>query len=289
MALYLLYEKLFRCKIKYIMLIKTYTKTVMKRKNQNSGFFPKEKKFGLFKCDKCSIEFEVENNLLRKITTKHHFCSAKCQAKARKKGGCLNYIYSLFENPFKKIEIQQKIKKTMIEHYGYESCLSSKIIREKCKKTMVERYGAENSMNCPSIIVKYDFEKITQKRHLNMKENKTYRTSKPENELHALLCKHFSDTDVERSKFMNKKWPIDFYVKSLNVYIQLDGVYWHGLNRPLEKIMEFKTPRDKIIYRKYLTDREQEKWFKEQGLKLIRITDKQFISDPTSVFQLLVD
>jgi hypothetical protein len=71
-------------------------------------------------------------------------------------------------------------------------------------------------------------------------------------------------------------WPIDFYVKSIDTYIQFDGEYWHGLDRPLEEIQKFKTSRDRRIFEGWNRDREQDKWFREQGLKLNRITNKQF-------------
>ena len=72
------------------------------------------------------------------------------------------------------------------------------------------------------------------------------------------------------------KWPIDFYVKDNDTYIQFDGEYWHGLDRPLDEIAKFKTPRDRTILRKYQIDREQVEWFRSTGKRLLRITDQQF-------------
>ena len=58
--------------------------------------------------------------------------------------------------------------------------------------------------------------------------------------------------------------------------VQFDGEYWHGLNRSLEEILRFKTPRDKTIHCKYQIDRRQDEWFKSTNRRLIRIIDKQF-------------
>lgn len=38
---------------------------------------------------------------------------------------------------------------------------------------------------------------------------------------------------------------------------------------------EFKNSRDCVILKKFEIDREQESWFKENGLRLVRLTDKE--------------
>jgi very-short-patch-repair endonuclease len=102
-------------------------------------------------------------------------------------------------------------------------------------------------------------------------------TSKPEDDCHTLLVEIFGSENIERQAPVYK-WPIDFYVSSIDTYIQLDGVYWHGLDRPIEKIAESDTHNDKAICKKWLTDREQERYFSEHGMKLIRITDLDIIN-----------
>jgi len=37
----------------------------------------------------------------------------------------------------------------------------------------------------------------------------------------------------------------------------------------------FKSPQDRVILKKFETDREQESWFEENGLRLVRLTDKE--------------
>lgn len=73
-------------------------------------------------------------------------------------------------------------------------------------------------------------------------------------------------------------WCVDMYVKKLDTYVQVDSVYWHGLDRSIEKILEFKNPRDKTIYETYLRDQEQNDWFKTNSKKLIRFTDKEVLA-----------
>ena len=74
------------------------------------------------------------------------------------------------------------------------------------------------------------------------------------------------------------KWPIDFYIKTKDLYIQVDGKYWHGLDQDIKKIQESRTPHDKKRFKQFMIDREQEKWFKENKMTLIRISDTELYS-----------
>lgn len=248
----------------YHMLVKVFEKSVFKRKNQHTAPEMAFRKVGVFTCDHCHQTFEVEHNLQPKLKRRHHFCSPLCQGNARKANGCLNYVYGLFDP---KNNNRAKAKKTMIERYG--GCtFASKMLRTKCAQTMVERYGAAYTMKSPMLRAKYDFASSAKKRHETMKQNGLYGKSKPEDRLYELLREQFNN--VERQAIVHK-WPIDFYVKSIDTYVQFDGVYWHGLDRPIELIAEHKTKRDVVIHKKWLTDREQNQYFKDHNLKLIRI------------------
>lgn len=112
-------------------------------------------------------------------------------------------------------------------------------------------------------------------RHLTMKERGVYFTSKPEDIFYELLCSKFGSDSVRRRVSL-KTWSMDFYIETIDTFVQFDGEYWHGLDRPLEVIRESTSPRDKTILRKYEIDREQDEWFKSTGKNLLRVTDKQF-------------
>lgn len=75
-------------------------------------------------------------------------------------------------------------------------------------------------------------------------------------------------------------WNIDFYIPEINTYVQFDGVYWHGLDRPIELICELQTSRNKAIYNNWVKDRLQDEWFLKTNKRLIRITDLEFKSSP---------
>ena len=48
-------------------------------------------------------------------------------------------------------------------------------------------------------------------------------------------------------------------------------------------IASSKVPRDKVALKTFYRDKEQNKWFKKNNLKLIRITDKEFEKDGYSL------
>jgi len=201
-------------------------------------------------------------------------------------------------------EVQKRTKQTCIERYGVENVLSSPQFRERVKATLIERYGTNHPQRIPEVqertqrtnverygvkntlLLEHARERCNspashEKRYETMKRNGTYGHSKPEDHLYTLLINHFGADDVERQVVppeCTKQWMIDFHVKSLDLYIQLDGVYWHGLDRPIDVIAEGLTKRDVQIYHKYLTDRAQDEWFRTRGLKLLRLTDVQLRS-----------
>lgn len=110
-------------------------------------------------------------------------------------------------------------------------------------------------------------------------------SSKGEDELFSLIQEKYPD--VKRFVWFHPSqtgsanlWNIDFFIPEINTYVQFDGIYWHGLDRPIEKIKRSKTKRDESIYRKWLTDQEQDHWFAKSEKKLVRITDVEFQKDP---------
>ena len=68
---------------------------------------------------------------------------------------------------------------------------------------------------------------------------------------------------------------VDFFVSKIKVYIQVDGVYWHGLNRPIEVISNMLTSQDEKIFKQIKRDKKLNDFMNFNGLKLVRITDEQ--------------
>lgn len=108
-----------------------------------------------------------------------------------------------------------------------------------------------------------------------MKRNGSYASSAWEREFEQYLVARFGDHDVERQASVNG-WKIDFKVRSLDTYVQFDGEYWHGLDRPHKQLRASASQRDKAILGSWKRDRDQDAWFAANGLRLVRVTDRQF-------------
>lgn len=153
--------------------------------------------------------------------------------------------------------VKTKRKNTCIERFGSESYLGSDIGQEQLKAQMVAKYGVENYMQSSDAQIdkaeRLEKSKTTQikrygadhysksddfKSHLaerkskefnNKRENGTLNTSKPEEKLYAMLCDKFGYDDVIR-QYKSDEYPYacDFYVKSRNMYIELNASWTHG-------------------------------------------------------------
>lgn len=188
------------------------------------------------------------------------------------------------EQALSSAEVRNKAKKTNLEKYGNENPTATRAVREKIEKTNLARYGVRNPFNQKEVKKNANSALAIEKRHETMKKNGTYGKSKAEDRFYDFLCTHFDHTSIERQARING-WNIDFKISE--AYIQFDGVYWHGLDRPLQEVKSSKDPRDKVIYGTYLRDQEQNIWFKENNITFVRVTDKEFEHSPLVAYNRL--
>ena len=264
----------------------------------------KKKTVMCFICDQCSLSFTRPHNL-DFLKQKYTFCNNDCRKNANKPGG---KIHSMNVSKTKENWQNQEIRERTIA--ALTKSLSKPDVKEKrskAQKVAQNRYDVvqkrsasiKRSHNTPEYKAKAsEIQKEAQnrpeikekksksikeawtpeahqRRHETMKRNGTYgKKTKPEAKLETFLQSTFGIDNVIYQKFIHR-WPIDFYVKSVDAYIQFDGVYWHGLDRTVEELALLKTKRDINIYSRRHTDSEQNAWFKTNNLKLVRITDKE--------------
>lgn len=269
------------------------------------------------KCDVCGREF-TKDYFAHIEKAPHHICSRKCHTAAQLKGGLLDEKkrqtmqdrYGV-DNPQQLLWVKDKSRVTNLERYGTEVCSQSDKVKErarltnqerygvdwhtqsknfadKSKKTWKERYGVDHPMRADEVKAKYDFKEVWRKAHCTKKLNGTYARSKSEDLFYARLSSVFDN--VERQvpvQHENGTWLIDFRVG--DVYVQFDGVYWHGLDRPIDEIIAFCcNVRDRAIIERYKHDRAQNAWFMSHKLRLVRITDLQAKMMSDNDFQRLI-
>lgn len=146
---------------------------------------------------------------------------------------------------------RDKAKKTMIERYGAKTTMESSVLSKKVKTTKKERYGDENYINhematqtmlskygvknsfqMESVRKKIDYTKVI----LTKRKNNTFNSSKEEDKMEEILKKHFPKYTIVRGyqdeRYKNPEnnnlFVCDFYIKDLDLFIELNGHYTHG-------------------------------------------------------------
>lgn len=114
---------------------------------------------------------------------------------------------------------------------------------------------------------------VKAKHRVTMRANNSYRQSRDEDRFASHVLATFPK--AQRSATLDGL-EIDIFVPETNTYIQFDGAYWHGLDRPLDVIAASPLPRDACIHKTFLRDRQQDTYCREHGLRLVRITDREF-------------
>lgn len=144
-------------------------------------------------------------------------------------------------------EIKKKIKQTNIKKYGAEYAQSSSVIKEKMsksnkefwntvnkeefinkvqekiQKTNIEKYGVSNPMK-----VKEIHDKIIPKVLEAKRKNGTFNKSKEEDKSFILLKEKYSNI-IRQYKSKEYPFECDFYIPSLNLYIECNYFWMHGL------------------------------------------------------------
>lgn len=119
-----------------------------------------------------------------------------------------------YECSFKDPKVKEKIKKVSLEKYGVENPGGSLKSQEKARATKLERYGNEFYNN---------YEKIRQ----TLLVNNTYNKSELENFIYKLLLK-LNLTIIRQYSSKEYPWLCDFYIKELDLYIEIQGFPAHG-------------------------------------------------------------
>ena len=124
-------------------------------------------------------------------------------------------------------EVQEKIKQNNLKRYGVEFTSQLKGTKDKIKETNLERYNVECVFQREDIQEKSHSKDAIEKCYKTKKKNNTFNTSKIENEIEIELRKLFPDL---KTQYKSEKYPFacDFYIPSLDLYIEYNGIWTHG-------------------------------------------------------------
>lgn len=140
-------------------------------------------------------------------------------------------------------EVRLKTQNTSLERYGtpyywqnddakvrLKSLLNSPEVIEKTKKTNLERYGHEFWSASEMGRVKLSSDEIREKVVQTKRRNGTVNSSQPEIDAYVELLTTFGKDDVVAQYRNDSRYPFscDFYIKSMDLFIELNLFWMHG-------------------------------------------------------------
>lgn len=129
------------------------------------------------------------------------------------------------QNPEIKKKMLSKMKETTKSLYGVEHPMQCKEIAMKSaahrQETMLARYGAANSVQ---------IDEIRNQIFETRRKRGTINSSQAEDVLYEMLSAYFGKADVLRNVCVDSRYPyhVDFYVKSRDLFIELNGDKCHN-------------------------------------------------------------
>lgn len=182
------------------------------------------------------VRKKIKETSLQRYGVESYSMTDECLAKIRKtkleRYGDENYINREKINqtclekygsksPLVNEEVKEKTRKTNLKRYGKESYHNNQKAKETCKK----KYDVENPFVIPEIRARINYEIV-----INTKrKNKTFNTSKIEEQVYQWLIEKFSTENVIR-QYKEKRYPFccDFYIKTFDLFIEINGNWTHG-------------------------------------------------------------
>lgn len=181
------------------------------------------------------------------------------------------------------LEVIEKRRQTTIKKYGGMG-FASKDIQEKYENTCIEKFGVKNGGGSKEAQMKI---------YQTKTKNNTWNTSQLEEDYYELLIDLFDKDNIIRQyrdpRYMNPKtnryWQCDFYIKSKDIFIEIQGIWTHGSHpfddtnqKDLEILEKWKSELEKghKMYSKAIfgwtkLDVLKRKIAKENDLKFIEI------------------
>lgn len=153
--------------------------------------------------------------------------------------------------------IKKKKRETCMKNFGADYPYRSKICMDKMKKTMTERYGVENASYIPGIVAQrketntrlygdktwgeskigrstlsyiVSSEEVQRKIIETKKANGTTNSSEPERKIEDILREKFTDLKTQYNKDDRYPFACDFYIPSLDLFIEYQGTWTHGFH-----------------------------------------------------------
>lgn len=199
----------------------------------------------------CLEKYGVENpsqseqikNKKEQTTLKHYGVKNPLQCESIKQQVNETFKQKYGDNPLgKNSKIKKKIEKRNIEKFGYKNPMQNPEIAQKTANTLkqkqpeiiqksLEKYGVEWPAQLPEIRQKNSqgVLKAIPQIYQTRKQNGTYVSSRPEQQVFNLLLQKYKDTINQYRDENRYPYTCDFYIPSLDLFIEYHGTWTHGI------------------------------------------------------------
>lgn len=208
------------------------------------------KKYNIKKHSKEVTQKMIEATNIRKYGTKSPSSAAEVKEKrqntVQKRYGTLN-VFQVDEikrkskltciNKYgvdhynKTKESEERRKQTCMQHFGVDVPLKNLEIQEKMKQTNLKKYGVENyTQTAEYKKICHEKQALTSEKQRQTKaKNRTFNVSKIEKNYKIYLENKYGINNV-LSQYYDERYPFacDFYIKSLDLFIELNLTWTHG-------------------------------------------------------------
>lgn len=139
-------------------------------------------------------------------------------------------------------ESKEKIKNTCLNKYGKDNYFKTEEFEKKKTETNIIKFGFDSYSKTKEFkdFIKEHHGEIQQKVYNTKKQNNSFNKSEDEEKVYQFLLHKFKQQDIVR-QYRSEEYPFacDFYIKSLDLYIEYHGSWVHG-GKPFVNSVEDK-------------------------------------------------
>jgi len=172
--------------------------------------------------------------------------------------------------PSQNPSIKEKTYQTNFDRYGVSNPAKLEENKEKSRQTCLNKYGVEYTQQVP---------KIREKGYETSKLNGSFEKSEEEENFEQYL-KMIDPSTEHHVKHPELGHVIDFYMHNLDVWVQYDGIYWHG--KTVRKNISSRSKKIEGVIQRDLLENEK-------IINLVRFWSDEVLSaiNNNSIFELL--
>lgn len=289
--------------------IKIYYDTYIKRENEGicpicnkeTTFLGLNKGYRIYCSKKCAsnspeVIVKTQNtNMIR-----YGVADTRNTKEVQEKVKQTNYLRYGASSPLKSPKVRLKIEQTNEIRYGNKNIFATDYGKNKIIQTLRKKYNVENAIFINGNIEKVNSIEATKKANETKRKNGTFNTSKIEEWTYSQLKSIFEEYNVKHNYYC-ERYPhnCDFYIVSLDLFIELNITWTHGGHwfdetneEDINKLTKWKEKSENSTYYKYAiktwtnydvikrhdieklnhlvfwTEKEVKEWIKEKAIHL---------------------